>query len=302
MSDSDKYYIPKDTFTDLYFETQEPDFDVHVGDEVIKVHKLLLTMYSPILRTMLLECEQDSSFTLTIDCKPKIFKKLIAMLSCQQSVEEIDKEFYFDEYIELINLADYYDIEKLLKPLENGFYEYNLTVDNIYEKYKAIKSKNIKKACLYEIYTQFKDEPVGDLETLLKSITSGDDMVNFYEEHAKIKDCNLTCIVPEARLYSIAQKWRDLHATAQEINIITYSAYYKKLLQIIDLNDFRPDELIKMGRVLYSDFDKKYVNVLLEKVDKYMDQNNKQNIQFLKNLNPVNYYDSKPKFPFSPFK
>ncbi len=54
-----EYYLPRNTFTDLYFSIHKPDLEIQIKDEIVKVQKTLLVMYSSVFKTMLLECRQD---------------------------------------------------------------------------------------------------------------------------------------------------------------------------------------------------------------------------------------------------
>ncbi len=110
MADDKKprYYLPKNTFVEKYFREMEPDLEVTVGNEIVKVHKILLTLYSSIFKTQLLECKQNDN--IVVKCNNvKIFKTLMEILACKRTVLQFDDDISVDEYIELVNLANFYN-------------------------------------------------------------------------------------------------------------------------------------------------------------------------------------------------
>ncbi len=145
MADKDKvtYYLPNNSFSDLYFKYHEPDLEISINGEKIKVHKIVLILYSPIFKTQLLECKEND--IITVDkCSLKTFKFLMDILSNAKSKEDIDNDIHLDQYIELINVANYYGIDELLGILDKEFDDFSeLTSQEIYSIWKDVEYKPI---------------------------------------------------------------------------------------------------------------------------------------------------------------
>ncbi len=241
-------YLSKDIFTELYFNTHEPDLDLQIGDEVVKVHKILLSMHSSVLKSMLEYTQKDE--IVKLDFQPKSFKALVDIISYKINQSTINS-FKIDEMIELINLADYLNIEKIFYPLEKDLIKC-LTIANIYHTYKAVKNKSVKKSLIHEIYNFFRF----DSADLMKSITDGNDMLYF------IEDCKKSgyYLYNEGDYYSLICLWRSQH-------IENANEYVNKMLALIDINKFDNRELIKYMKHLYNDFGQTFSNIISDKLN-----------------------------------
>ncbi len=257
------YYVSKDKFTDWYFSTHEPDLKIQVKDEVINVHKIILIMQSPVLKTMIQDCNQDS--ILTLDCNPKIFKILINMLSYNNR-KDINIEY--DELIDLINMADFYHIDELLCSLQKEFNEYDITEKFVYEVYKKIKYKPLRDECLNKIHNFLIAKKSENTNILLETITDGDDLVHFIDQTLKLIKL-IDKNYEKTNLFEIINSWKDIHLKKKNNTDKNIETYYCKLLAMIDINNLSTSSLIDHGTSLYNNLGKEYVKTLLKKLKKY---------------------------------
>ncbi len=247
----EEFYLPKDKFTDLYFIHNEPDLEVHIKDEIIKVHKMVL-MHSEIFKNMLLDCKQTNF--LTIDCDSKIFKIVIDILSYKITKKEVNSTITFDDLIKLINLLDYLNIHELIDVFEKKFNEYELKSENMYEIYKTIKYKPIKNICLHKIFNDL--DPPGSREKLVKIIDNCDNMMYIIQEGRKKN-------TPELYIYAIVLCWIKIHNSKENKQD---SENINKLLSMVDISKFKLRDLIKYSRRLLLDYGEKFTTILLKKL------------------------------------
>ncbi len=167
------------------------------------------------------------------------------------------------EFIELINLVDYYNIEKLFDVVVKEFQKYDFSAENIYSKYKQVKYKPVKKICLDMIY-KFLAEGGDSREMLLNTIVNGSDLIYFIEEYKKLNDNRISDLI----LYSLIYSWKDMHIQKNDIkhNKII-NDHFKNLLLLIDLNKFTLTELSERYMFMFNDFGKTYTKILTDKIN-----------------------------------
>jgi hypothetical protein len=153
---------------------KEPDVIFNVRGTEMKVHNILLTMYSPVFNAML-----NGKFNTDkndIDCDPVIFQKFIDILYLKQV------SMTFVEVLEIVNLLDYYDIT-IISP--KGFFDKLVTNDiiiaeNIYTAWSHLKVESLKESCDKAICKvlslNFNSEQSC---TIIASIESESDMLYF---------------------------------------------------------------------------------------------------------------------------
>ncbi len=205
------YYLPKSTFTNYYFQRHPPDLQVKVADEIIEVHKILLLFYSPVFETQLLNCKQDDILEIKHCDNPKIFRLMIDILSYKRTKQEICKEMGFDELIEVINLANYYNIDVLLDVLQKRFDEYQLYTHSAYRTWKKVEHKHIKKKCMGIIFESIKCYA---RRQILANIITSDDIEQLFLENKKL-DANEQ-ISQELR-NAVLYEWQSKHIIIDNI-------------------------------------------------------------------------------------
>ncbi len=254
-----RYYLSQNTFGGKYFTEVEPDLEVVVGDETIKVHKLMLILFSPIFKTQLLECKQNEN--ITVKCNnPKIFKILIDILSCRRTIDEIDEDMTIEENIELINLANFYNIESILEQLLQGFYECEIEEIKLYTWWKNSEYPPLKKYCLDQIYYIFQRNKPSERNTFLKTVTDGSHMEYFFENRQELIE------IPEVIYYNIIYVWANSHTIKDNVEHNNIIANWKnKLISLIDIDKFPIDVLAKCFDKLYKDFGEEYIKTFVRK-------------------------------------
>ncbi len=262
---SKKPILDSSIFSQLYFATQPEDLEVHIKDEVIKVHKLVLTMHSPILKHML-ECNNDNNSILTLDCDPKIFKLLIDILSHRFTFGQF--KVNLKNFVELTNLIDYFDISHLCDFLNRNYHALEYEPEVIYTLYCCIKYKPAKKICLQKILHLLSIKT--SRLVLLKAIKNTDNLFYFLTEYKKAHaDKNL-----ETFIYHTIYEW-------QVVNDSSSIEKYNSLLLAVDFSNFKLKDLVKHTTTLKTDLGAKFDEILAEKLKAH--NMHKEDIYYLAN-------------------
>ncbi len=278
------YCLGKDKLADLYLANSEPDFEVHVKDQVIKVHKLLL-LHSKILTTMIQDCK-DNHNQLTLDADPKLFQILVDILSYKMTKDQLTSALNLDEFIEFTNMVHYYDIPELSDILSQRFGTYKLTSENLYSVYKKVKCKIIKQICKHKIFMFITDDKLRT--ELFKHLDYSDDVISFLQEAIKIRQPGWN----EQLSYKIVKDCLAVYKGDSKVK--------DNFLSMIDISKFSLSELIINGKELHAYYGEKFTMLMLDKLNSNIQTKKDPADKELKSIT-LNYvgtgYDTYQTFP-----
>jgi hypothetical protein len=222
--------------------SEEPDATLSVGDVEIKVHKALLSAYSPVFKAMF-----DKKFNdeYEIDRDPVVFGKFIDMLYFRNAAA-----MTLDHELELLDLLDYYHIDCFIKPLTESVMK-KITLDTVYDIWKRLKSEESKKICRDALWAYLSKS--GTDRSVISKIKSADDMYDILVHMAKSPDPTRHWYVTECIIF-----WYDAHKSVEG---------RAKLATLVDPNKLRIGNIWKAFKASLIDRDV-FVVHMMNAIDK----------------------------------
>ncbi len=257
---SNTIMLSANKFIDAYIETFEPDIEIQTNDdEKIKVHKIILTSHSSVFKNMLENCK--NSETVSVDCEADIFKILLTILHYKYKITDLN---HWPTFIKLVNLLDYYNFNELLDIATTVFNYGIISPHLLFDFYKQIINKSIKKSCLFRIFDILRIDVFHSLQSLVQSITC-DEMAQIITEYKVPSYGKEKYILGEEKLYSFVCSWKSTHTDIENNEAV--KSTIKNILDMIDIDKFKTSALVKHSTLLHKDYGDKFITVLLKKLN-----------------------------------
>ncbi len=216
------------SFLQLYIRDNPPDLTLSIQEELIHVHKLVLTLHSPVFKSML-----DGNFkiddTIELDHHLTSFKYFIDILYdrfIKDTVDDFGK-------VPIINLLDYYGVEHKI--------ELMATQSTIYFCYKNLTDYNARQHNLNKIY-KFLTHDAHTINKFLETIVHEKDMISFM---ATMEALNNTTsehfdhdyFVSDSNFLKIISMWIKIHKPNTDTIQKLLSLVRLDLLNVRDITD-----------------------------------------------------------------
>ncbi len=264
--------IPCPTFNEMILSNLgDYDTTVEVSSVPLEFHKIILIMHSTVFKTIF-----DGKFKkydiLKIENDPDIFAKLKELMYNKQP------ELTIEEHVEIINIADFYDMGEIYKATTEQLYK-KVTKEDVYDAYRHLKPDESKKKVALIIARFFAHyKSCAETQTLLKSITDGDDMIKFVkylvdlnaitDENSSESYIGVTSpdFIAEIELLNLINDWYTFFKTTKK-DIQDSEKYFNELLKFIRVANFTVRQLLHEIPTL-NIFDKaKIFDALLERIE-----------------------------------